>query len=135
MMDHVACQKRRAPPPLVVLIYRFFFVPFVFLVVPFSARSTRDWVGFWKAILASFLSFSGFSPRDPPESVLAASRDDAQDRQNRSARNVLRVRPGDAVSPTSSSRLAMRLLPTELAKRARTIPASGSARSSQCASS
>ena len=43
-------QKRRVPPPLVALIYRFFFVPFVFLVVPSSARSTRDWVGFWKPI-------------------------------------------------------------------------------------
>jgi hypothetical protein len=27
-----------------------FFVPFVFLVVPFSAQSARNWLGFWKPI-------------------------------------------------------------------------------------
>ena len=43
-------QKRRVPPPLVALIYRFFFVPFVFLVVPVIVQSTRDWVGSWKPI-------------------------------------------------------------------------------------
>jgi hypothetical protein len=92
-------------------------------------------VTYVKALLASFLKFCGFMRRPAHQSVLAASA---------TTRNIARIDPrGTFVirEPTTpsrrpfASRLTTGLLPTELTKRARTVPASGFARSLQYGSS